>query len=125
MPDWLSDYWLRLLFIAGYLALLASHAWKARDASRDISGYIGPRLGGWVIGLSFYATYVSTNSFIGNAGKSWDVGLIWYVKGLVTVVFAYIAWYVVAPRFFRAANEYGSLTLADFLGYRYRSPSED
>lgn len=121
MPDWLSEYWLRLLFVAGYLALLASHAWKARDASRDIGGYIGPRLGGWVIGLSFYATYVSTNSFIGNAGKSWDVGLIWYVKGVTIVACAYLAWYVVAPRFLTRAREYSSLTLPDFLGSRYGS----
>ncbi|MBT5537306.1 hypothetical protein HOK31_29865, partial [Candidatus Poribacteria bacterium] len=121
MPNWLSEYWLRLLFIAGYLALLAHHAWRARDASRNIGGYIGPRLGGWVIGLSFYATYVSTNSFIGNAGKSWDVGLIWYVKGVTIVACAYLAWYVVAPRFFVRAREYGSLTLADFLGRRYDS----
>ena len=121
MQDWFSEYWLRLLFVGGYLALLASHAWKARDARRDISGYIGPRLGGWVIGLSFYATYVSTNSFIGNAGKSWDVGLIWYVKGVTIVSCAYLAWYFVAPRFFARARQYESLTLADFLGQRYDS----
>ena len=43
-------------------------------------------MGGLVIGLSFYATYFSTNSFIGFAGESYDLGFAWMAMGLVMPV---------------------------------------
>ena len=121
--DWLAEYWLRLFFLAGYLVMLVHHCLKGKEETNDTKDYLigGGKLGGWVIALSFYATFVSTNSFVGHAGKSWDVGLIWYVKGAVIVLSCYLAWYLVAPRFFRRAREYNSLTVPDFLGYRYDS----
>ncbi len=123
--NWLEEHWLRLLFMAAYLSLLAYHCWTAKRETHGLDDYLigGRRLGGWVIGLSFYATFVSTNSFVGHAGKSWDAGLIWYVKGVVIVLCCYLAWYLVAPRFFTRALEYKSLTVPDFLGRRYDSPA--
>jgi SSS family transporter len=120
---WLSDYWFRLALIALYLALLAHHGCAGKKRTRDLSDYLvaGRGLGGWVVGLSFYATFVSTNTFVGQAGKSWEVGLIWYVKALVFGGLCYAAWYLVAPRFVRQVRRYDSLTVADFLGYRYGS----
>jgi SSS family transporter len=122
---WIADHWLRLLFVGAYLIVLAHHAWVGTRETKDLDDYLiaGRGLGGWVIALSFYATFVSTNSFIGHAGKGWDVGLIWYVKGAVIGLSAYAAWYLVAPRFCAAARQYDSLTLPDFLGHRYRSPA--
>ena len=121
---WLSENWLELLFIVGYLGLLARHCREGKEKTHNLADYLiaGRGLSGWAIALSFYATFVSTNLFIGHAGKSWDVGLIWYVKGLVVVACCYVAWYAVAPRFFTMARAYNSLTLADFLGSRYKSP---
>ena len=86
--NWLEEYWLSLLFMTGYLALLAHHCWTAKRETHGLDDYLigGRSLGGWVIALSFYATFVSTNSFVGHAGKSWDAGLIWYIKGVVIVV---------------------------------------
>lgn len=121
--NWLEEHWLRLLFMSGYLAMLAYHCWAAKRETHGLDDYLigGRKLGGWVIALSFYATFVSTNSFVGHAGKSWDVGLIWYIKGVVIVLSCYMAWYLVAPRFFIKALEYKSLTSPDFLGHRYDS----
>ncbi len=121
--NWLEEYWLSLLFMTGYLALLAHHCWAAKRETHGLDDYLigGRRLGGWVIALSFYATFVSTNSFVGHAGKSWDAGLVWYLKGVVIVLCCYAAWYLVAPRFFTRALEYKSLTVPDFLGRRYDS----
>ena len=123
--NWLEEHWLRLLFMTGYLAMLAYHCWAAQRETHSLDDYLigGRKLGGWVIALSFYATFVSTNSFVGHAGKSWDAGLIWYIKGVVIVLSCYMAWYLVAPRFFIKALEYKSLTLPDFLGRRYDSLS--
>lgn len=121
--DWLDTYWLRLIFLGGYMVMLVRHCLEGSKETENTKDYLtgGGKLGGWTIALSFYATFVSTNSFVGHAGKSWDVGLIWYVKGLVIVACCYLAWYVVAPRFFRRAREYDSLTVPDFLGTRYES----
>ena len=98
--NWVQDHWLQLTFIGGYLLIL---------------------VGGWAIALSFYATFMSTNTFIGAAGKSWDVGLIWCLGGVVYVACRCASWFLVAPRFVPRTREYGSLTVADFLGYRYGS----
>ncbi len=120
---WIEQYWLQLLFALSYFALLIHHCLKGKQETHGTADFLTARgkLGGWVIALSFYATFVSTNSFVGHAGKSWDVGLIWYVKGIVIVLSCYVAWYLVAPRFFRTAREWNSLTVPDFLGYRYDS----
>ena len=133
--NWLEEHWLRLLFVVAYLGLLAHHCLdgkratgRSKDDQQDqrkstIGNFLtgGGTLGGWGIALSFYATFVSTNTFIGHAGKSWDVGLIWYVKLVVYALTVYSAWFLVAPRFVARAKQYDSLTVADFLGHRYQS----
>ncbi len=125
--NWLEEHWLRLVLVAAYLALLVHHCVGGKPAKGGSKSTIGKfltgggTLGGWVIALSFYATFVSTNTFIGHAGKSWDVGLIWYVKLAVYALTVYLAWYLVAPRFIARARQYDSLTVADFLGHRYQS----
>ena len=122
---WLGEYWLPLVFVGAYLAMLVHHCRIANRLTNTVEDFLvaGRGLGGWVVALSFYATFVSTNTFVGQAGKSWDAGLIWYVKLPVFVSLAYLAWYVVAPRFVAKARQYGSLTVADFLGYRYDMPA--
>lgn len=120
---WLGEHWLELALVAAYLGMLAYHAWTGSQHTSSLAEYLiaGRGLGGFVIALSFYATFVSTNSFIGQAGKSWDVGLIWYAKTLVFVGLCYIAWYFVAPRFVEQTRAYDSVTVADYLGTRYNS----
>lgn len=112
-----------LVFVAIYLAVMGHHAWLGKQKVHSLSDYLvaGRNLGGWVVALSFYATFMSTNTFIGAAGKSWDAGLIWCVGIVVYVGLCGVAWYVVAPRFVPLARQYGSLTIADFLGYHYQS----
>ena len=120
---WIEEHWLRLFFVAAYLAMLVHHCRVSKQHTSRLEDYLiaGRGLGGWVVALSFYATFVSTNTFIGQAGKSWDVGLIWYVKLVVFAVFCYLSWYLIAPRFVAKAKEYNSLTVADFIGFRYDS----
>ena len=76
-----------LVFVAIYLAVMGHHAWLGKQKVHSLSDYLvaGRNLGGWVVALSFYATFMSTNTFIGAAGKSWDAGLIWCV-GIVVYV---------------------------------------
>ena len=100
--SWLEIYGWRLIFAIFYLAMLARHCLAGNRETKNLSDFLiaGRSLNGWIVAMSFYATFVSTNSFIGQAGKSWDVGLIWYIKALVFGVLCYVSWYFVAPRFF-------------------------
>ena len=76
--QWISEHSLTLGFIAVYLLLLAYHAWHGSRRVNSLSDYLvaGRNLGGWLVALSFYATFMSTNTFIGAAGKSYDVGMV-------------------------------------------------
>ncbi len=123
MINWLSEHWLQLLLVVAYLAMLAYHAWHANRRMREEhDAPNASRMPAWMIAVSFYATFVSTNTFIGHAGKSWDVGLIWYVKLVFYVFFVLLAWYVLAPRYVKIRQQYGAPTLAAVLGCRYKSP---
>ncbi len=113
---WIHQHWLETLFVIAYLGILAHHAWNSRGTRFD-----AVKMPYWAIAVSFFATFVSTNSFIGHAGKSWDIGLIWYMKLVAYIIFISLAWFIVAPRFFEKKEQYGSRTVADFLGYHYNS----
>ena len=121
--QWIADHGLTLGLITAYLLLLVYHAWRGQRKVSNLSDYLvaGRNLGGWIVALSFYATFMSTNTFIGAAGKSYDVGLVWCIGIVVYVGLCCVSWFVVAPRFVPLTREYGSLTVADFLGYRYES----
>lgn len=123
--DWLSQHGWQLLLIIAYIAMLVHHALAGRKESGSVDGYLvaGRNMGGVVIALSFYATFMSTNTFIGASGKSWDYGLSWCVGGIVLTTMAILSWTVVAPRFVPLTREYNSLTVADFLGTHYESPT--
>jgi SSS family transporter len=120
---WIVDHWVQLTLIGVYFVMLAHHALAGWRESGSVDGYLvaGRDVGGVVIALSFYATFMSTNTFIGAAGKSWDYGLSWCVGGIVLTALACASWVVVAPRFVPLTREYNSLTVADFLGTHYRS----
>ncbi len=122
---WIADHWIQLALIVAYFTMLVHHALAGRKESRSVDGYLvaSRNLGGVVIALSFYATFMSTNTFIGASGKSWEHGLSWCVGGLVLTGLACVSWIVVAPRFVPLTRKYGSLTVADFLGTHYESPS--
>ena len=120
---WFAEHQWQLLFLGAYLALLSYHCWIANRGTKNLEDYLvaGRGLGGWIVALSSYATFVSTNTFIGQAGKSWDVGVIWYCKALVFGLLCYLSWYLVAPRFVQQTRQYKSLTVADFLGHKFKS----
>lgn len=121
--EWLSDHWLTLLFVVGFLLVLSRHALHGKRRVNSLSDYLvaGRNLGGWLVALSFYATFMSTNTFIGAAGKSYSAGMIWCIGIVVYVSLCCVSWFVVAPRFVPLTRQYESLTVADFLGSRYQS----
>lgn len=119
----LREYWMVHSLLALYTVMLAHHAWTGNRETKDLADYYvgGRNMGGWVIGLSFFATYASTNSFVGFSGRTYDWGLPWLLFIPTAVAFCLFAWIVVAPRLRSFTEAMDSLTIPDFIGFRFGS----
>ena len=121
--SWLGQHWFAVALAVVYTSFLLAHARLGLRAGKTAAGFfIGNRgLGGAVIGVSFYATFASTNSYVGLAGKSYEYGVAWLTMAALMVVFCWLSWRIVAPRMRRFAAAWGSLTVPDFLAVRFAS----
>jgi len=92
-----------------------------RNACKGMSDYyVGARnIGGVAIGVSFFATFASTNSYIGHAGKGYAYGLPWLIMAVSLVVFTYLSWRWIAPSLRRYASRLDALTIPDYLTSRF------
>jgi len=119
----LREFWMVHALLVLYSVLLAHHAWAGSRETKSLADYyVGGRgMGGWVIGISFFATYASTNSFVGFSGQTYSWGLPWMLFIPTAVAFSLFAWIVVAPRLRSLTAEMDSLTLPDFIGFRFAS----
>ena len=119
----LGEYWMVYSLLALYTLVLAHHAWVGNRSTKDLTDYYvgGRKMGGWLIGLSFFATYASTNSFVGFAGQTYDWGVPWMLFIPTAVALAFFAWIVVAPRLRSFTEAMGALTIPDFIGFRFSS----
>ena len=120
---WVGSHWLVLLFFGLYTVMLVRHAIRGKQRTHGLSDYyIGGRsMGGVALGLSFFATYSSTNSFIGFSGQAYSYGAAWLLLAPAAVVFSLAAWVLVAPRLRRFSAELDSITIPDFIGFRFES----
>jgi SSS family transporter len=121
MVDWLAEHWLLAVLLVAYTATLLTNAFIGSRASTGLSAYyVGARsMGGIAIGVSFFATFASTNSYIGHAGKGYAYGLPWLLMAALLVVFTYVSWRWIGPRVRRFASHWDALTIPDFLGSRF------
>ncbi|MDA1074845.1 MAG: hypothetical protein O3A63_08830, partial [Proteobacteria bacterium] len=122
--SWWSDHWLLWLLVACYTLILFHHARLGRASTGKHGGlagfYVGGRsLGGLVVGVSFFATFASTNTYVGNAGKAYEYGVAWLVTLPFMVLFTLLSWTLVAPRMRQFASHWDALTLPDFLAARF------
>ena len=78
-------------------------------------------MGGLILGLSFFATYSSTNSFVGFSGQAYSWGTPWFLLVPFLVGFSLFSWMVVAPRLRSFTQLLDSLTIPDFIGFRFES----
>lgn len=121
---WIAEHRLPLAFAGAYLALLAYHAWQGHRRARSLDDFLagGRSLGGVLIALSFYATFVSSVTFVGHAGRSFTRGPAWWLTCVVVfTAMVFVSWFLVAPPFMREARRLGALTIPEFLGKRYAS----
>ena len=121
----LQEFWLVHSLLALYTIMLAHHAWTGNRKTDGLADYYvgGRNMGGWAIGLSFFATYASTNSFVGFSGRTYAWGLPWLLFIPAAVLFALFAWLAVAPRLRSFTAAMDSLTIPDFIGFRFNSTS--
>jgi len=119
----LTTYWQVHLLLVLYTCMLAWHAWEGnRDTEGLADYYIGGRaMGGVAIGLSFFATYASTNSFVGFSGQAYSWGVAWFFLIPFIVGFCLLSWVFVAPRLRAMTASLDSLTVPDFVGFRFGS----
>lgn len=123
--DNLRTYWIVHLLLTIYTVLLAYHAWTGNRETKGVADYFvgGRSMGPIAIGLSFFATYSSTNSFVGFSGQAYDWGVTWFLLVPFIVGMSWFAWVAVAPRLRSFTESLGSLTIPDFIGFRFGSPA--
>ncbi len=119
----LADHWPAFILLALYFGLLIRHAIIGQRQTKQLADYYvgGRNMGGVVIGLSFFATFASTNSYVGNAGQAYALGASWLLLTVGFIFFAIISWILVAPRLRHFTASLNSITVPDFLGFRYSS----
>ena len=122
--DWIRAHSLVLVLLVLYTALMIYHAWSGKRKTKDSTDYyIGGRsMGGIAIGISFFATYASTNTYLGFSGKAYEFGIAWMLIIPFAVCLSALAWVVVAPRLRTLTESMDSVTIPDFIGYRFASP---
>jgi len=122
--EYLADNWIILLMMGVYSVLcLGAGWWFQKRASRGVKEYFVAKreIPGWVISLAFFSTFISTNTYIGQAGHAFKAGLCWAWVGVFWTAFCMISWLVLGPRLRRQTAAIGSLTIPDYFDFRYKS----
>ncbi len=122
--EYLAQNWVILTFIFVYVAMcLYIGYWFKQKAAEGVSEfYIAKReIPGWVIALAFYSTFISTNTYIGQAGKAFGAGLCWAWVGVFWTVFCMVSWLLLGPRMRKQTANLDSVTIPDYFDYRYKS----
>ena len=115
----IAQYFILLL----YFAVLFAIGYFASKKIQNISDYYvgGKKLGFWVVAFSTRATGESAWLLLGLTGMGAIAGVsaFWVVVGEVIGVAT--AWLIMAKPFKRLTDQYGSITIPDFLVSRFNS----
>jgi Na+/proline symporter len=118
-----SDRLVLIAFIGVYLLALLGVGAVVTRRMKGFADYVtgGGSIPAWMLALSFIANFVSSNSFVGHAGKSYEAGLGWLVVAGFLVAACALSFHVFAPRFAEFGKTNGALTLPDFFERRFGS----
>ena len=119
--EWLLKHWLLVALLIVYTVFLLTNAYRGAIASEGLTDFFvgGRRMGGVAIGVSFFATFASTNSYIGHAGKAYAYGAPWLLMAAMLVLFSYFSWRWIGPVVREMAGRWDALTIPDLLGSLY------
>jgi len=124
MLDYLSEHFMVLFLTTIYIGGCLYVGWYfKKKAAEGVEGYyIAKReIPGWVISLAFFSTSASTNTYIGQAGKSFQYGLSWAWMGFIWTVFCVISWQLLGPKMRFQSARLKSFTIPDYFHLRYKS----
>ncbi len=124
MLDYLSEHYIVLLLTTIYVGGCLYVGWHfKKKASEGVEGYyIAKRaIPGWVISLAFFSTSASTNTYIGQAGKSFEYGLSWAWMGFIWTFFCVVSWQLLGPKMRFQSARLKSFTIPDYFHLRYKS----
>ena len=114
---------LKLIVLALYFAVLLGIGFFASKRVSNISDYYvgGKKLGYWIAALSARSTGESGWLLIGVTGMGAMMGVsaLWIVVG--EVIGVWLSWQYMAKKFKRMTDEYGSITIPDFLVSHFKS----
>ncbi len=125
--SWLVEHWIASSVLVIYVSVLFYNAYVGNKAATGVGGYyVGNRqLGGTVVGISFFATFASTNTFIGHAGKGYDYGVAWFTMAVLLVIFSWMSWRWIGPPLRRFAAAWDALTIPDYIRGRILGDNPD
>ncbi|MBN2560800.1 MAG: solute:sodium symporter family transporter [Phycisphaerae bacterium] len=111
-----------VMTLVGFIAIVVGvslYASRREDTQEDYF-LAGRRLTWWLIGFSLIASNISTEHFVGMAGRAFtNVGLaIASYEWMSAITLVIVAWWLL-PKFLRA----GIYTMPEFLEYRYDRPT--
>lgn len=124
MQEYLSQHGVVLLCISLYVGVIIyMNNYFRRVASKNVNAYYlaERKIPGWVISLAFFSTFISTGTYIGQAGESFSYGFSWVYVGLIWVVFCMISWLLLGPRMRSQSFRLKSVTVPDYFHLRYKS----
>ena len=125
--SWFVEHWIASSLLVIYVSVLFYNAYVGNKAATGVGGYyVGNRqLGGTVVGISFFATFASTNTFIGHAGKGYDYGVAWFTMAVLLVIFSWVSWRWIGPPLRRFAAAWDALTIPDYIRGRILGDNPD
>ncbi|AGK61125.1 transporter, SSS family [Archaeoglobus sulfaticallidus PM70-1] len=114
------------VLIVYLILMLLIGVYEYRKTKGVLDFYLaGRNLGVLLVSFSFFATYFSTAAFLGGGGFGFVAGFQW--SAFLTffhILFAIIAWLVIAPPMKRIAEKYGSLTIPGIFGMSFGRASQ-
>jgi len=122
--EYLRTHFITLLLTVVYVGgcLMIGWYFKQRAAQGVSDYYLAKRaIPGWVIALAFFSTSASTNTYIGQAGISFQYGLSWAWMGFIWTIFCIISWQLLGPRMRTQTARLKSYTIPDYFHLRYKS----
>ncbi len=122
--DYIAKNWVILIIMIVYVSfcLFIGYWFKKKAESGVKAFYIAKReIPGWVVSLAFFSTFISTNTYIGQAGMAFRAGLSWAWVGIFWTGFCMISWLVLGPRMRNQTASLKSVTIPDYFDFRYKS----
>jgi SSS family transporter len=122
--DYFSEHYMTILLTIIYVIGCLYIGWYfKKKASQGVEGYYVAKreIPGWVISLAFFSTSASTNTYIGQAGKSFEYGLSWAWMGFIWTFFCIVSWQLLGPRMRFQTARLKSFTIPDYFHLRYKS----